>query len=71
MGARDGVHIQSSEEAKFMYSGGLLSLCYGLCVKIWCMFLAAIISRFHTMPQELHLKTACTFRFDPVETVKF
>ena len=71
MRARYGVLIQSSEKVKFMYSGCLSLLCYDLCVKIWCMFLAAITSRFHTMPQELHLKTACTFRFDPVETIKF
>lgn len=46
--------------------GGLLLLCY---VKIQCMFLATIISWFHTILQVLYLRTACAFHFDPAEVV--
>lgn len=38
-------------------------------VQIECVFLAAITSRFHTVLQELHSRTACTFRFGPAEIV--
>jgi hypothetical protein len=69
MRTRYEVLIQSSEEAGFMYSGCLLLLCCDMYVKIYCMFLAVITSRFHTVQQELHLRTACIFRFDPAETV--
>lgn len=38
-------------------------------VKIECMILSVVTSRHHTILQELHLRIACTFRFDPVEIV--
>lgn len=67
MKIRYGVLIQSSEEARFVYSEGLSLLYCEMYVKMQCMFLAAITPRFHTTLQEFHLRTACTFGFDPAE----